>query len=44
MVRVLQSIEALSIERHWIRWWEVPTPTLTPYVLVRDVGITTASK
>ncbi len=44
MIRILQSIEALSKERQWIRWWEVPTPTLTPYVLVRDVGITTASK
>ena len=44
MIRILQSIEALSKERHWIRWWEVPTPTLTPYVLVRDVGITTANK
>ena len=44
MIRILQSIEALSNERHWIRWWEVPTPTLTPYVLVREVGITTANK
>ena len=44
MIRILQSIESLSKERQWIRWWEVPTPTLTPYVLVRDVGITTASK
>ena len=44
MIRILQSIEMLSKERQWIRWWEVPTPTLTPYVLVRDVGITTASK
>jgi len=44
MIRILQSIEMLSKERHWIRWWEVPTPTLTPYVLVRDVGITTANK
>ena len=44
MIRILQSIEMLSKERQWIRWWEVPTPTLTPYVLVRDVGITTANK
>jgi len=44
MIRILQSIEALSKEREWIRWWEVPTPTLTPHVLVRDVGITTASR
>jgi PmbA protein len=44
MIRILQCVEALSKERHWIRWWEVPTPTLAPYVLVRDVGITTVSK
>ena len=44
MVRILRSIEGLSKERHWIRWWEVPTPTLAPYALVRDVGITTANK
>ena len=44
MIRILQSIEALSKERYWIRWWEVPTPTLTPNVLVRDVGITITSK
>lgn len=44
MLRILQSIEALSRERQWIRWWEVPTPTLVPHTLVKDVGITTASK
>jgi PmbA protein len=44
MIRILQTIEALSKKRDWVRWWEVPTPTLTPYVLVRDVGITTASR
>jgi len=43
IIRILQSIDALSKKRQWIRWWEVPTPTLTPHVLVRDVGITTAS-
>jgi PmbA protein len=44
MVRILQSIEALSRERQWIEWWEVPTPTLVPYTLVNDVGISTVSK
>ena len=44
MVRILQSVKALSKEQNWIRWWEVPTPTLTPYVLVRNVGITTTNK
>jgi PmbA protein len=44
MIRILQSVKALSNERHWIRWWEVDTPTFTPYVLVEGVGITTAKK
>jgi len=44
MIRILQSVKALSKEQHWIRWWEVNTPTLTPYVLVEGVGITTAKK
>lgn len=44
MVRILHSIEALSKGREWIRWWEVPTPTLVPYALVNGVGITTVSK
>lgn len=44
IIRILHSIEALSKDRQWIRWWEVPTPTLTPHVLVQDVGISTASR
>jgi PmbA protein len=44
MIRILKAIERLSKERHWIKWWEVETPTLTPFALVGDVGITTANK
>jgi PmbA protein len=44
MIRILQSTVALSKERHWIRWWEVDVPTLTPYVLAEGVGITTSNK
>jgi PmbA protein len=44
MVRILQSVKALSKDRHWVKWWEVETPTLTPYALVEGVGITTANK
>ena len=44
MIRILQSIKALTKERHWIKWWEVDTPTLTPYALVESLGITTANK
>jgi PmbA protein len=44
MIRILRSVKALSRERDWIKWWEVNTPTLTPHVLVDEVGMTTASK
>ena len=44
MVRILQSVKAMTKDRHWIKWWEVATPTLTPHVLVEGVGITTAKK
>lgn len=44
MIRILQSVKALTKEQHWVRWWEVDLPTLTPYALVEGVGITTANK
>jgi len=44
MSRILQSISALSKERRWIRWWEVPTPVYLPHTVVEDVGITRATK
>ena len=44
MIRILQSAKAMTKDQHWVKWWEVQTPTLTPYVLVEDVGITTAKK
>jgi len=44
LVRILQSITGISRDQHWIRWWEVAIPTLTPYVLAEGVGITTSQK
>lgn len=44
IIRILQSAKAMSKDRYWIKWWEVDTPTLTPYVLVEGAGITTAQK
>ena len=44
MVRILQSVRALSSTQEWVKWWEVHTPTLTPYALVDGVGISTAKK
>jgi len=40
MSRIIKNVEATSNTRYWVKWWEVSVPTLTPYVLVRDVGVT----
>jgi len=44
MPRIMQSITALSKERKWIRWWEVPIPVYLPHMIVEGVGITRATK
>jgi predicted Zn-dependent protease len=40
MPRILQSIMELSKSRSWIKWWEVPIPTLTPHALIEDLNFT----
>jgi PmbA protein len=40
--RIFSSVKLLSKEREWIEWWEVDTPTLTPWVLVDGVNVTRA--
>ncbi len=40
MPRILQSIQELSKSRSWIKWWEVPIPTLTPHALIEDLNFT----
>lgn len=42
LLRDLGNVSMASRERRWVRWWEVEVPVLTPYVLVRDVGVTSA--
>ena len=44
MLRILENIEALSNQLQHVHWWEVSVPVSTPYVLVKDVGITRATK
>lgn len=44
MQHILEGIAALGKELHQVHWWEVSTPVFTPYVLVKDVGITRATK
>ncbi len=40
MIRILQSVRAVSKERKWMRWWEVDIPTYLGHFLVDQVGIT----
>ncbi|PUA32019.1 MAG: hypothetical protein B9J98_04545 [Candidatus Terraquivivens tikiterensis] len=40
MLRLLNSIVALSTERCWIEWWEVNTPVYAPWALVSNVEFT----
>jgi PmbA protein len=39
-LRMLGEIAAISKERQHIHWWESQYPTLSPYVLIKDVRIT----
>ena len=40
MLHILKNIQEISKTRTWIRWWEVDVPTLTPYVVVKDLNFT----
>jgi len=40
MLRLLSNIKAIGAERHWIKWWEVETPTLAPAMLIGKVNFT----
>lgn len=44
MQKIFENIVALGKEIYQIHWWEVDTPAFTPYVLIKDVGITKATK
>ncbi|MEM2910505.1 MAG: TldD/PmbA family protein [Nitrososphaerota archaeon] len=40
MIKLLSSVVALSVERRWIKWWEVDTPVYAPWALIADVEFT----
>ena len=42
--RMLENISAMSSDLHQIHWWECNTPVITPYIRIKDVGITRATK
>ena len=41
MERMLKNIEMISKEIKQIYWWEVENPVFAPYVMIKDVRITT---
>ncbi len=44
MLRILQSIEAVSKELLWVKWWEVDIPILLSHFLVDKVRVTKSRK
>ncbi|MGC8601493.1 MAG: TldD/PmbA family protein [Thermoprotei archaeon] len=40
--RMLSSIQAIGNKQYLIRWWEVETPVLLPYVRISNVHLTSA--
>jgi PmbA protein len=44
MLRMLENIDGLSRDTEQIHWWECEYPVFSPFVLVRDVTITTSTK
>jgi len=40
MLQLLGNIRAVGAERHWVKWWEVETPTLAPAMLINEVNFT----
>ncbi len=44
MLHVLGNIDGLGKRGEQIHWWECDYPVISPYVLVRDVNITTSTK
>ncbi len=42
--RLLSSVDAIGSDVHQIHWWECEIPVHVPYIRVRDVGITRATK
>ena len=41
-LRDLGGIAMASRERQWVKWWEVEVPVLAPYLMIRDVEVTSA--
>jgi len=44
LARILSNVTAIGNEPFQVHWWEVSRPVITSYVLVKEVGITRATK
>jgi PmbA protein len=44
MLRLLENVDGLSRDQEQIHWWECDYPVFSPYVLVKDITITTSTK
>ncbi|MGC1120014.1 MAG: TldD/PmbA family protein [Candidatus Methanofastidiosia archaeon] len=44
MLRLLENVDGLSRDQEQIHWWECDYPVFSPYVLVKDINITTSTK
>ncbi len=40
---ILLNVTSVAKERKWVMWWDHPYPSLVPYIMVKDVNITTAT-
>jgi len=40
ILRMLANIEDMTVDKYWIKWWEVEVPVKAPYALVRNVSYT----
>ncbi|MBS7644848.1 MAG: TldD/PmbA family protein [Candidatus Bathyarchaeia archaeon] len=41
MIKILSSIAGISKQRKWVMRWDAETPTLSPYIIVKDLNFTT---
>ncbi|MFW9935170.1 MAG: TldD/PmbA family protein [Candidatus Thorarchaeota archaeon] len=44
LLRIYANIEALGKSSRQVQWWEVETPTIIPFVRIKDVSMTAATQ
>jgi len=44
VIRMLKNVDAIGKNVEQIHWWEAEIPVFTPYIRIREVGITKATK